>query len=287
MKRKVLSILVALCLTITMAVPVAAASINTAGVAGSTNNAVNPAVNDAENTNGKVNPSTGALNNAGADADITGGELKLDVQAKINEEDANIIYNIDIAWGTLKFVYNRSSQVWNPVTHKYADGPTAGSWLADNGSIIGAAATEFYLDGTNNKITVTNHSNAGVDATFTYANNGPNLFNAAAGANNVVGGFYDSNGGAIGGAGVLTNPAGNTAFNTLNGIGTPSLITLPTGVKRNPASNTEIKKDVFFAFSGTPDSDKTIAAFTNVGTITVVFVPNNSVAANTIGTDTY
>lgn len=63
------------------------------------------------------------------------------------------VYSVDIAWGSMEFTYTGASGgTWNPATHQYGGG-SANAW---------SCATDA------NKITVTNHSNAAVNAQFSY-----------------------------------------------------------------------------------------------------------------------
>ena len=64
------------------------------------------------------------------------------------------VYNVDIVWGDMAFTYTEEAGVWNPATHE-TTGAGGGIWSVNN------------TDG--NKIKVTNHSNAAVTATFSYA----------------------------------------------------------------------------------------------------------------------
>lgn len=73
--------------------------------------------------------------------------------------------SVDISWSEMSFTYTGASQgEWNPDNHNYKDG-TAASWSSNKGSI-----------------TVRNHSNCGITASFT--------FEAATGLN-VKGSFYN------------------------------------------------------------------------------------------------
>lgn len=197
-----------------------------------------------------------ATDNDGAD---------INVWAKITD-DSTKIYKVDIGWGAMKFEYNTGGGSWNVETHTYdvAAGGEKG-WV------------DTYVDGINNKVTVTNHSNAGVDAGFVYAMTETNQFNDAAGANNVVGNFFDDNAKALTAAAKLENPA-TTVVDKL----TDSKITLATaeytdGVDDAAAVGTGAARtdDVYFAFSGTPDEGKATALtdFTKVGVITVTVSP--------------
>ena len=61
------------------------------------------------------------------------------------------IYSVDIVWQSMEFTYTAASEgTWDPEAHAYTDKQNA-SWSFEN-----------------NKITVTNHSNAEVKAKFTY-----------------------------------------------------------------------------------------------------------------------
>ena len=77
-----------------------------------------------------------------------------DVQATYTtDEKAETVYNVEIAWGDMQYTYKIASEGnWNPVTHQY-DSASSGEWSCAEGA---------------NQVTVTNHSNAEVKATFTY-----------------------------------------------------------------------------------------------------------------------
>ena len=76
------------------------------------------------------------------------------------------VYSVDIVWGDMAFTYTEEAGVWNPATHE-TTGANGGVWSVNN------------TDG--NKIKVTNHSNAAVTATFSYA--------AATGYDSISGSF--------------------------------------------------------------------------------------------------
>lgn len=98
---------------------------------------------------------------AAATENITamGGTASHDVTATYKTSSSGgtgggTVYSVDITWGDMAFTYTAGSAgTWNPATHTTTSG-TGGSWAPD------------APDG--NKITVTNHSNAGVTATLTY-----------------------------------------------------------------------------------------------------------------------
>lgn len=64
------------------------------------------------------------------------------------------VYSVDITWGDMAFTYTAEAGIWDPATHKTNDAE-GGVWTVDK-------------DG-GNMITVTNHSNTGVTAAFSYA----------------------------------------------------------------------------------------------------------------------
>ena len=64
------------------------------------------------------------------------------------------VYSVDIVWGDMAFTYTEGAGRWDPATHQ-TTGASGGVWKATT------------TDG--NKIKVTNHSNAAVTATFSYA----------------------------------------------------------------------------------------------------------------------
>lgn len=253
MKKKVFAILLAM----VMVLSISSAALADDGTAA-----------DGPKDSGTANESTGAatVTHDGANfltendddavakaAETTADGTDISVWAKIAENggtSATVVYKIDVTWGAMKFEFNRGAGTWNPETHTYDGGAEGAAWT-----------TEGFVNGTNNKITVTNHTNSAIDATF--AVNLGTAFNPEAGADAVVANFFDDNTKAITAAGVLTAVA-NVA-DTL----TASKISLPT------AAGTELgsapSDDVFVALSGTPGETITMADFTKAGTITVTF----------------
>lgn len=94
---------------------------------------------------------------------------------KVSYDDSNaadIIYSVNITWGSLEFKYQPLQGQWDPETHSYKN-MVAPGWSFDPGA---------------NAITVTNHSNSAITAHFTYT--------AASGFSNILGNiegkFYSS-----------------------------------------------------------------------------------------------
>lgn len=83
---------------------------------------------------------------------VSTGEQNIDVQAKYQDNTNNsTVYSVDISWGAMQFTYTESGDmVWNPADHTYKDS-TAAEWNSNG-----------------NTVTVVNHSNADVTATFSF-----------------------------------------------------------------------------------------------------------------------
>ncbi|MDD4414368.1 MAG: hypothetical protein PHR14_07470 [Oscillospiraceae bacterium] len=87
-----------------------------------------------------------------------GGEASADVKGTyVSGGTEATVYSVDITWGSMGFTYTSAFiGNWNPDTHVY-DNSTEEKWTCD---------------GNANKITVTNHSNANVEATLSYTPGG-------------------------------------------------------------------------------------------------------------------
>lgn len=200
--------------------------------------------------------------------DTTGADIS--VWAKVLDSSTPT-YKIDIAWGAMKFEFNSGVGTWDTTSHTYEGGLGTAKW------------TEIdYLDGQNNKIAVTNHSNHAVNTKFAYAMENQ-IFNATNGPSAVVGNFFADNTKAIEASKVLDNTS------AVSDKLTDSKLSLHTADKyfkdQNDKDNTAYtpvfndankattgrQKDVFFAFSGKPDEGRgvTLDNFKKVGVITV------------------
>lgn len=213
------------------------------------------------------------------DADTNGADIN--VWAKVTDSSSKI-YKVDLAWGAMKFEFDSGSGQWDTTTHTYTGGSGAAKW------------TESYLDGTNNKVEVTNHSNSGINAAFAYAMTGTPFNDVDTSDNAVTGNFFKEINDAAVAATVLQNTfAGDTeTANVLNKL-TDSKISLATADKYNSSTVTATDAannheagartdSVYFAFSGTPDSGRgaTLDTFRKVGVITVTVTPNTELQYN-------
>jgi hypothetical protein len=111
-----------------------------------------------------------------------GQNADINVWAKVEDETSRI-YKIDIAWGAMRFEFVDGSGTWDPEEHEYVgkEEDVRPHWvnsaeIDENQGGYGIYEKEAYkvgADGTNNKITVTNHSNSAVNARFDYTMAGP------------------------------------------------------------------------------------------------------------------
>ena len=83
-----------------------------------------------------------------------GETAEIDVQGKYAASaPPATVYHVDVSWGSMEFTYNAATQgSWNPSTHSYDEGSQA-SWTYETNA---------------NVITVKNHSNAGITASFDF-----------------------------------------------------------------------------------------------------------------------
>lgn len=184
-------------------------------------------------------------------------------------------YKLDIAWGAMKFEYSSGEGTWNTSTHTYDGASGTGAWTVDG-----------YLDGTNNQITVTNHSNKAVDTTFAYAMTEQHLFNADTSTVSAVkGNFFEDNTKAAAAALVLDDTGNVTDLLTDSKIALHSADKYYASTEDKTAGEGSItaaftdenkattgrEKNVYFAFSGKPDTGvgASLDSFTKVGVITV------------------
>lgn len=158
------------------------------------------------------------------------------------------VYSVDVEWGAMTFQYENSS--WDPETH--TSKPGAGWQVYDsvNDKVKvddkGAAVTEDAI----NEIKVTNHSNAGVWATLTYA--------GEAAHSGTTGDFSFTTGTETGDTNALTAEAG----------GVPAYLTLTTADSNPGGTGAETVGKAYFMPNGIQASQK-IDKWTKIGTITV------------------
>ena len=96
-------------------------------------------------------------------------DYKKDVKGRVvkNETGEDIVYDVDITWGNMKFIYKTiCTRTWNSRTHSYSE------------------SFKYAWENTGNTISITNHSNTAINAKFTY--------NKGAGYSSVKGTFSNN-----------------------------------------------------------------------------------------------
>ena len=232
-----------------------------------------------------------AMTNTLTTGNSTTDPLTIGVSAEVAANGP--VYKIQVSWGAMNFKFDAPSTAWDPVSHTYNS--TAGAGTTKS------AWTAAGVDGTNNKITITNDSAYAIGATFDYIPNTPNPLNANPnGTDNVVPLFRLNNGDfttlrtkltgtSLNGTNSADAPisfgglthSGN-AYNDETGVdprmaSAKTILFLPTADQYPPAvGSVGYQKgartcDVFFGFAGTPDN----VAFSSkqVGNITIDFYP--------------
>ncbi|MCR4612138.1 MAG: hypothetical protein K5644_09605 [Lachnospiraceae bacterium] len=255
MKRKVLAVALSLAMVMTCAL-----SLSTTVFAGT----------QTYSDTGIYNSSTGT-----ASQELTNpNTVNFDVQAKTTG-GGDIVYSVKVDWGAMKFEYDYGS-TWDPSTHTYATGSSGkqgGGWNVD-----------AYVDGTNNKITITNDSNFPVKADFSYANDPTNVFNADDTTATAVKGMFNEDNDTL--ANTVTTNTANT-----QSITNPTMHlntykdNLAIGTRyyyytNNPTG--EYVDDMYFSLIGVPDRGLGLTAMQKVGSITVTITPEDVVSSATI-----
>jgi len=259
MKRKVLSLVIALCIAATFTVPAFAATPQDAEAPqdGDTNASPGDARITAKFDDEDAVIDDWSVNHD--DSDISGPTQKnsadIGVWARVIEDADDIVYCVDIEWGNMKFEFKRGT-FWDPDVLNYVDSED-GMWTVGG-----------YLDGVNNKVEVFNRSNSAIDAGFAYGFDG-NPFGTG---NTVDYGFYDNNTDALAAALLVSDDDLTLNFDSGNQTATFGLPAATPGASEPPSD------DIFFAFSGAPavGSSATLSDFTKVGLITVTITPTNT-----------
>lgn len=218
---------------------------------------------------GDLDVNGGARNNDKGEVDIN---PQMNASGKLKD-----VYDIDVDWGDMQFKFDRNKMKWDSEHHKYialstsnADSP----WVLAN------------LNGTKNKITITNNSNCKVKADFSFAYSSTNKFNQGVDDNGkknpeVIGVFFKDNAAAVAAAKDFRKEVNRDTNKTLsieidNADGSAE--------ERLDKNHAPQSADVFFAFSGVPDSywiRKYTTTDSSMGTITIKFTGNPSGHATT------
>ena len=195
--------------------------------------------------------------------DPEANSTSIDVQAQTTG-GGDIVYSVKIDWGAMKFEYDYGS-TWDPATHKYISGST--------GNQDGGWNTTTYVDGTNNKITITNDSNFPVNADFAYSNTDPAVFNAEVTNTSVAGMFGTDNA-------TLKTAVDDNTTNTLSLVAPTlalntdkSALTAGDVYYYQGSDNGKNTDDIYFSLIGKPDRGIKLTTMQSVGTIKVTITP--------------
>ncbi|MFQ8776529.1 MAG: hypothetical protein ACLR78_02360 [Roseburia sp.] len=162
----------------------------------------------------------------------------------------------------MNFEYNYGS-AWDPATHKYTSTKTEGEW-----KVIGC------LDGTNNRIDVTNNSNYPVTVDMSFQKE-EGRFNTVT-TDTSVRGVFNSDKDAL-----ATNINGSSA-SACGIVGTPSINLASadtedkytgTGTGHADINDGKTSVTMYFGLWGIPDKDKAQKDGAKAGTITVSVKP--------------
>lgn len=157
------------------------------------------------------------------------------VKTEIAMISVEVIYNVDLSWGEMKFEFGQGKE-WNPKTHTYV-GEDTYRWRLKS------------VDGENNKITISNHSSRPLSTSIEYLSK-EGAFNQIFNDNtSVQGRFYKSNEDAIKASGYLDNLTENLTFGKRV---VEETIETDRWIKYQNSN----KFETYFAFSGMPDLDK-------------------------------
>ena len=166
-------------------------------------------------------------------------------------QDATV-YSVDVEWGAMTFQYENST--WDPETHTSQPGAGWQVYDSEADKVVvkddGTKVTEHAI----NEIKVTNHSNAGVWATLTYAGEATHT--------DTTGTFTKG-----------TETGDTTALTAASGT-VPAYLTLTTAANNLGEGEGVGKETVGKAYFmpdgiGTDDETNGISKWTKIGTITV------------------
>lgn len=191
----------------------------------------------------------------------TEGQNDIAVNAKIIKPGE--YYSVTVQWGNMQFVFDRSG-TWNPDTHEYVRTEDE-NWDIDG-----------YVDAVNNKITVTNNSNANVDVKAEYSHtysNSSTYFNADPTQQNAVYGYLFSTNEAARTCATITD---SNAYNYSNVDSIDATWqTLDWYSSDDEEQTGTYETQYYFTFCGSPDETVSMEDWTKVGVITLTVTPYN------------
>lgn len=216
---------------------------------------------------GKLQAGAGGTKTATVDAGV--GEMDqqpVTIPIKAQTLGAEIVYKLVVSYGAMEFKFSYG-KTWDPSTHTYAPG--------------NAGWDSTKLDGVNNKITITNHSNFPITATYSVDDLTSAFHESTPGASSPVRGcFADANSSFEGAANIAKlNDGTHTASSTASWTLEMDTSALSTGDTYYQYGSNGITKDMFFALCGKPD--KVIETAAEVGNINITLAPATGVVERT------
>lgn len=169
--------------------------------------------------------------------------------------DKSKSYEVNVSWGNMQFVYDYAQPKWDTDTLQYSEATEEG-WKASG------------FDGENNKVQVTNRSNAEITVGLSIeVSNG--LLNENSSSDSVQAWFYDTNEHAQQASRQLTGLENYAFEGKITTLVLDSAEAVYDGEGNLQTAAGERTKAAYFAFSGTPDRELTTA--TEVGRISLIF----------------
>ena len=170
-------------------------------------------------------------------------------------------YSIQVAWGDMQFVYDYAVPKWDTENMVYIETGTEG-W------------EEAGLDGANNKLQISNRSNAEITVELNITIN-DGVFNDESAEDKVRAYFYDTNEQALAASKILKDLKNATFTGKIDKLVLESAEPVIGENDEVLVAAGERTEDAYFAFSGTPD--KNLNSSTEVGSISLVFTDTSDI----------
>lgn len=200
---------------------------------------------------------------------------EIGVFAKTSGSAADILYDVEVTYGDMQFVYDYGSY-WNPTTHTYT--PAEGGTGRQDGGWV-----QSYIGTLNDKIVINNLSNFPMTCSLSYSVESTALNDDPTAAGSVIG-LFDEEAANLRDYDLLSE---GKYGNSERSKGTYSAVLEMdhSGIDQAKINGSfyyykdsltgDTSKVVYFALSGKPDRGGP-TTFTKVGTITIDIAPANS-----------
>ena len=196
---------------------------------------------------------------AGELPDVEGASKTIMAMTKNNGPAKS--YDIRVEWGEMQFVYDYAVPKWNTENLVYLENGTEG-W------------EEAGLNGVNNKLQITNRSNAEITVDLNITIN-DGVFNAGNAEDKVQAYFYDTKEHALAASKILEDLESATFTGKIDKLVLESAEPVIGENDEVLVEAGERTEDAYFAFSGTPD--KNLNSSTEVGSISLVFTDTSDI----------